>query len=133
MQPNLMSTVDLPQTQRASSVRRAASAGVYAGACIVLVLIVAAPPATPAQLKAIYLASMFGFGLHAAWTVALEWRRTFRAEGARGSAFKPTAMRLVDAALGGAIVLFVGVFSMPLGVVIAIEAISTAKRLLTGS
>jgi hypothetical protein len=40
---------------------------------------------------------------------------------------------LVDALLGSAIRLFVGVFSVPLFVVVAIEAVGTAKRLLTGA
>jgi len=42
-------------------------------------------------------------------------------------------VRLVDALLGSAIRLFVGVFSVPLFVVVAIEAVGTAKRLLTAA
>lgn len=130
--PNWMLTVDLP-TQRASSVRRAARAGAIAGAVIVAVLIVAAPPADAAELKTIYKGSMFGFGLHAVWRVALEWRGAIRARRSTANAIRVTAMGLVDALLGSAFKLFVGVFSVPLGVVIAIEAVSTAKRMLTGA
>jgi hypothetical protein len=97
-----------------------------------ILLLVFATPVTPDQLRAIYVV-VVGSGLHALWRVAREWRAAARTGSVPGGTFKSRGMRLVDALLGSAIRLFVGVFSVPLFVVVAIEAVGTAKRLLTGA
>lgn len=97
-----------------------------------LVALVLVLPATPQVLRAVYLVAMAGFGGQATRGVWRFWRPIVETRRIPVGTYRRWPMRLVDAAIGSVFRLAFGFFTVPLILVMVLDAVGTAKQLLMG-